>query len=169
LARCSRLPARGPAQPGTASPQPLNGGTQASSPSSRFPHALCSIEEGKGESRVMRLAWERFSLSPLPPCAPRHCASYTSVLPRPIMRALPPSRTTQYRQGPRPQPPLTPLYDARPAAARNWERHGTFVIVPHPKTPPQHPLIFSTRPRCRAHCSPAIAELSYKSRASPLP
>jgi hypothetical protein len=65
--------------------------------------------------------------------------------------------------------PLTPLYDARPAAARNWERHGTFMIVPRPKTPQQHPLIFSTRPHCRIHRSPARAELGYKSRASPLP
>jgi hypothetical protein len=43
------------------------------------------------------------------------------------------------------------------------------VIVPHPKTSPQHPLIFSTCSRYRIHRSPAIAELGYKSRASPLP
>jgi hypothetical protein len=38
---------------------------------------------------------------------------------------------------------LKPPYGARPASAQNWERHRTFVIMPRPKTLPQHPSIAS--------------------------
>jgi hypothetical protein len=68
-------------------------GSRESSPSSRLPCPLLAeteIREGRKRGQGHATREERFSLSPLLPCAPRRCASYASVLPRPITRALPP-------------------------------------------------------------------------------
>jgi hypothetical protein len=37
-------------------------------------NSLFRSKKGRGGSRVMQLAWERFSLSPRPPCTPSHPA-----------------------------------------------------------------------------------------------